>query len=88
MSIHRAQRCIPAMHDEVDSLFAEAPLQPGMEPELTVEQLRRRPIRFDVQVDVAASSVVVNPRAEQAHARLRTKSTLDLFADDADFVGA
>jgi hypothetical protein len=60
MLIHGAQRCISAMHDEIDPLFPETPLELGMEPELAIEQLRWRAVRFDIEVDVAAAALVVD----------------------------
>jgi len=70
------------VNDNIDALFAEALLQPGVERQFAVEQFGRRPVRLDVQIHVAAAPCIVHAGAEQVYARLRSEGAGDLVADD------
>lgn len=70
------------MDDEVHAAFAEPPLQGGMQLQFTLQEIIRRAVGLDVQVDVAAPRRVVRARTEQADPGIRSECADHFLADD------
>jgi hypothetical protein len=52
------------MNDEINSLRAQGTLQRGIEQHLLLQRLRRRRVKLNVEIDVAAFGPIIDARAE------------------------
>jgi len=52
------------MNDEINSLRAQGTLQRGIKQHLLLQRLRRRRVKLNVEIDVAALGPIIDARAE------------------------
>ena len=57
------------MNDEINSLRAQGTLQRGIEQHLLLQRLRRRRVKLNVEIDVAALGPIIDARAEKPYPR-------------------